>query len=110
MDALPSFFSNWLVTSRLRIALATDGAWEPGNLWGLWLLLTRGNLQLLRELALSLSLSLSLSFFPIPASHDRAALNTALSRYITPSILQGTCAARYTQCGAVTYWRVMKAM
>ena len=48
MDALPSFFSNWLVTSRLRIALATDGAWEPGNLWGLWPLLIRGSLQLLR--------------------------------------------------------------
>ena len=105
MDALPSFFSNWLVTSRLRITLATDGAWEPGNLWGLWFLLICGSLQLLRELALSLSLislSLSLSFFPIPASHDRAALITALSRYITPSILRGTCAARYTQCGAVS--------
>ena len=86
---------------------------EPGNLWGLWLLLIRGSSQLLREASmhsLSLLLSLSLSLFPIPASRDRAAPITALSRYITPSILRGTCAARYTQCGAVTYWRAMKAM
>ena len=88
MDALPSFSQSCFSLQSGNVQSLNNLGLRRGKVnqapVGPGLMLVLGSSPLpsgASSASLSFSLSLSLSRFPIPASRDRAALMTALSRY-----------------------------